>query len=109
LGLELALAELGIPFERAAVGDRYVIERLEATGGILGGEPSGHILCLDRTTTGDGIVCALQVLAALVQAKCPLAELTAPVEKFPQVLINVPITGTAKAIVQAATVQSALK
>jgi phosphoglucosamine mutase len=109
LGLELALAKLGIRFERAAVGDRYVIERLEETGGLIGGEPSGHIICLDRSTTGDGIVSALQVLAALVRAKRTLTEMTAPVEKFPQVLINVPVTGKAKTVVQSATVQSALK
>ncbi len=63
LGLELALRRRGIAFERAAVGDRYVLARLRETGGVLGGETSGHILCLDRTTTGDGLVSALQVLA----------------------------------------------
>ena len=109
LGLERALQKLEIPFERAAVGDRYVMERLEQTGGMLGGEASGHILCLDRTTTGDGIVSALQVLATIVRTGHTLRELVAPMEKFPQLLINVPVQGTAKAILQATTVQVALK
>jgi phosphoglucosamine mutase len=109
LGLELALRKLGLGFERAAVGDRYVLERLEETGGTLGGESSGHIVCLDRTTTGDGIVSALQVLAEMVRTGKPLAELVKPVEKYPQVLINVPVKGAARAIVEAAAVQGALK
>jgi phosphoglucosamine mutase len=109
LGLELALRKLNVPFERAAVGDRYVLERLEATGGTIGGESSGHIVCLDRTTTGDGIVSALQVLAEMVRGGRPLAELVAPMQKYPQVLINVPVRGTARAIVEAAAVQTALK
>lgn len=109
LGLELALRQLGVGFERAAVGDRYVIEKLEATGGTLGGEASGHIVCLDRTTTGDGIVSALQVLAAMAASGRALAELAAPVEKFPQVLINVPVNGRARAVVEAATVQAAVR
>ncbi len=90
LGLERALEGLGVPFERADVGDRYVLERLLATGGILGGESSGHILCLDRTTTGDGIVSALQVLHAMVEADAPLSELRRGMSKFPQKLVNVP-------------------
>ena len=109
LGLELALQRVGIAFERAAVGDRYVLERLEETGGTIGGEGSGHIICLDRTTTGDGIVSALQVLAAVVRTGRPLAELVAPMQKYPQVLINVPVAGAAKAVVQSAKVQSAVK
>ena len=109
LGLERALQQLGIPFERAAVGDRYVLERLEETGGMLGGESSGHVVCLDRTTTGDGIVCALQVLQAVIQSGRSLDQLVAPVEKYPQVLINVPVTGKAKAVVQERQVQQAVK
>jgi phosphoglucosamine mutase len=70
LGLELALRRLEVPFERTKVGDRYIMEHLKRTGGMLGGEPSGHIICRDRTTTGDGIVAALQVLAALAQPDC---------------------------------------
>ncbi|MGH8560680.1 MAG: phosphoglucosamine mutase [Nevskiales bacterium] len=95
LGLELALKSLRIPFERAKVGDRYVLERLLETGGNLGGESSGHILCLDRTTTGDGIVSALQVLAEMTDSGKPLHELLAGMHKCPQVLINVPVRGVA--------------
>jgi phosphoglucosamine mutase len=109
LGLEIALRKLGVAFERASVGDRYVLERLRATGGTLGGESSGHIVCLDRTTTGDGIVSALQVLAAMVLSRKSLAELVEPMEVFPQVLINVPVAGRAKAVVQAEPVQTAVK
>jgi phosphoglucosamine mutase len=109
LGLELALRKLGVDFERAAVGDRYVLERLAETGGTLGGESSGHIVCLDRTTTGDGIVSALQVLAEMATRGRPLSELVAPVQKFPQVLINVPVKGRARAVVEAPAVQGALK
>src|SRR5699024_6312387 len=81
----------GLDFERAKVGDRYVFERLQSRGGNIGGESSGHILCLDRATTGDGIVTALQVLGAIMQQRQTLQELVAPVRKCPQALINVPI------------------
>jgi phosphoglucosamine mutase len=91
LGLELALAERGIGFERTAVGDRYVLTRLKETGGTLGGETSGHILCLDCTTTGDGLISALQVIAVMRQTGKSLAELTAGMKKFPQVLLNVQV------------------
>ncbi len=91
LGLEIALGELGIPFQRAPVGDRYVLSMLRASGGVLGGETSGHILCLDKTTTGDGLVSALQVLAVMRQSGRSLAELAAPMRKFPQVLLNVKV------------------
>lgn len=89
LGLELALKREGIELKRAKVGDRYVMEMLEETGGILGGESSGHILCLDRTTTGDGIVSALQVLGVMVSQNKSLRELLQGLEKCPQVLVNV--------------------
>jgi len=89
LGLELALADLGIAFKRAAVGDRYVLQLLRETGGLLGGETSGHLLCLDKTTTGDGLVAGLQVLAAIKQSGKRLAELTAGMSRFPQQMINV--------------------
>ena len=89
LGLEHALAALGIPFRRAAVGDRYVLELLRETGGIIGGETSGHILCLDKTTTGDGLVSALQILAIMQQTGAKLAELVAQMEQYPQVMLNV--------------------
>ena len=89
LGLEHALAERGIEFKRAQVGDRYVLGLLNETGGTLGGETSGHILCLDKTTTGDGLVSALQVLAVMKATGAGLAELSAPMRKYPQVLLNV--------------------
>lgn len=91
LGLELALRRRGIAFERAAVGDRYVLARLRETGGILGGETSGHILCLDRTTTGDGLISALQVLAVMQQSRKSLAELASGMTRLPQVMVNVPV------------------
>jgi phosphoglucosamine mutase len=89
LGLEMALRDTGIAFQRAAVGDRYVLAMLREAGGILGGETSGHILCLDKTTTGDGLVSALQVLAVMKQTGRTLAELTSGMCKYPQVLLNV--------------------
>jgi phosphoglucosamine mutase len=91
LGLESALRELGVELVRTKVGDRYIIEKLEATGWSLGGETSGHIICRDRTTTGDGIVAALQVLGAMVRAGKSLRELKAGMPKFPQILVNVPM------------------
>jgi len=96
LGLEVALRELGVGFDRVAVGDRYILERLSDQGWTLGGEPSGHIICRDRTTTGDGIVAALQVLAEINKSGKTLAELRRGMRKFPQELINVPL-GTARA------------
>lgn len=89
LGLEQSLAGMGIPFLRAKVGDRYVLAMLRERGGMLGGETSGHLLCLDRTTTGDGIVSALQVLAVMKRTGKTLADLTAGMPQFPQVMINV--------------------
>jgi phosphoglucosamine mutase len=89
LGLELALRQLGIDFVRTQVGDRYIMERLKRDGGTLGGEPSGHIICRDRTSTGDGIIAALQVLQALLETDSSLADAIRPVEHYPQVLINV--------------------
>ncbi len=89
LGLEHALAERHIEFRRAQVGDRYVLGMLNETGGTLGGETSGHILCLDKTTTGDGLVSALQVLAVMKATGAGLAELSASMRKYPQVLLNV--------------------
>lgn len=88
-GLELALKYAQIPFHRAGVGDRYVMEALDRHGWSLGGESSGHIVCLDRTSTGDGIVSALQVLAALIAADCSLREALAGLKTVPQVMINV--------------------
>ena len=92
LGLEQALADQGINFRRASVGDRYVLEMLRDTGGQLGGETSGHIICLDKTTTGDGLVSALQVLEVVRKSGKTLAELTSGMPRFPQVLVNVRTT-----------------
>ncbi|WP_022958522.1 phosphoglucosamine mutase [Spongiibacter tropicus] len=89
LGLELALRELSIPFVRAKVGDRYVKELMTTQGYSLGGENSGHIICSDVSTTGDGIVAALQVLRAMRTQQASLASLRAPLSMLPQVMINV--------------------
>ena len=91
LGLERALETCGIPFERAAVGDRYVLELMRARGWQLGGEASGHLVCLALTTTGDGIVSALQVLVAMVENGRSLAELRNGMRKLPQAMVNVKI------------------
>mgnify|MGYP000889142003 FL=1 len=91
LALEHALGRLDIPFARAAVGDRYVLEMLQDRGWSYGGENSGHILALDRHTTGDGTVAALQVLAALKESDGDLASLLGDLELYPQKLINVPM------------------
>ena len=109
LGLELALKSLDIEFERARVGDRYVMERLLDTGGVLGGESSGHILCLDRTTTGDGIVSALQVLDVMAETGSALHELLAGMQKCPQVLINVPVRGSASEKLENRSVRAAVE
>ena len=92
LGVELAFGKLGIPFVRANVGDRYVMEKLLENDWQFGGEGSGHIICLNKTSTGDGIVAALQVLAATKYSKQTLHDLAKGVDKFPQVLINVRFT-----------------
>ncbi|NPU93640.1 MAG: phosphoglucosamine mutase [Gammaproteobacteria bacterium] len=88
-GLELALQQMGVDFTRAKVGDRYVMEQLDARGWLLGGESSGHIVCLDKTTTGDGIVSALQVLAVMVEQEKGLSDLRHGMTKMPQKMINV--------------------
>ena len=108
LGLEQALEKEGIAFTRAAVGDRYVIEKLQENGGILGGESSGHIICLDRTTTGDGIITALQVLTVSIQMGLPLHVLKTGMQKFPQRMINVPIRPGVE-IMSQPTVQNAVR
>ncbi len=89
LGLEIALKELNIPFERTKVGDRYVVEKLKETGWRIGGETSGHILNLDYAFTGDAIVAALQVLAVVVKSEYSLKELKAGMTKLPQCMVNV--------------------
>jgi phosphoglucosamine mutase len=91
LGFEQALSAAGIPLLRSSVGDRYVLEELLAQGWQLGGENSGHIICLDKHTTGDATIAALAVLRALIEQKKTLAEAASPVTLFPQRLINVPV------------------
>ena len=92
LGLEVALREQGIEFRRAQVGDRYVLGLLRETGGEVGGETSGHILLLDKTTTGDALMAALQVLAVMRETGRSLAELGAGMPRFPQTMINVKVS-----------------
>jgi phosphoglucosamine mutase len=91
LGLELAVQALGLPFVRAKVGDRHVHEALVKHGWLYGGESSGHILCLDRANTGDGIVSALQVVASMHRRGEPLSSLRRAVVKYPQRMVNVPL------------------
>ena len=91
LGMEQAIVRMGIPFGRAKVGDRYVLEMLREKGWLYGGENSGHIICLDKHTTGDGLVSALQVLTSIRESGKTLAELTADLALYPQVLINVKV------------------
>lgn len=92
LGLEHGLRDLGVDFVRAKVGDRYVLEELRNRGWQLGGESSGHIICLDRTTTGDGLVAALQILAFVQESGQPLSALRGGMTRYPQVLVNVPLS-----------------
>lgn len=92
LGLEQALAAMGIAFDRAKVGDRYVLAMLRQKGWLYGGENSGHIICLDKHTTGDGLVSALQVLNSIRESGKSLAELTADLRMYPQVLVNVKVS-----------------
>jgi phosphoglucosamine mutase len=107
-GLERAMRELGIEFLRANVGDRYVLQLLKENGGVLGGETSGHILTLDRTTSGDAIVSALQVLDALARSGQRLDETVAGMRKVPQTTVNIRVAGGA-ALVADADVQRVLE
>lgn len=107
-GLEQALERLNIPFQRSNVGDRYVHQALVENNGVLGGEASGHLLCLDRATTGDAIVSALQVLEALRRDSTSLRQVLSVLNKVPQKTVNVRLQGAAKATVQAESVQAAL-
>jgi phosphoglucosamine mutase len=106
LGLEKALIDLGIGFERAQVGDRYVLELLQKHGGILGGESSGHIICLDKTTTGDGLKSALQILSEVRVTGRKISELTEGMALYPQVMVNVRVSG--KVDLESQAVQSAV-
>lgn len=94
MGLEIGLKELGIPFVRAKVGDRYVLEKLIENDWRFGAENSGHVLLLDKTTTGDGIIAGLQVLSAMIRNKMSLADLSCGMKLFPQVLLNVHLSGS---------------
>jgi len=107
-GLEQALERLNIPFQRSDVGDRYVHQALVENNGVLGGEASGHLLCLDRATTGDAIVSALQVLEVLRRDGTSLRQVLSVLNKVPQKTVNVRLQGAAKATVQAGSVQAAL-
>ncbi len=109
-GLAMALEAMGVPFERAKVGDRYVVERLVANGWQLGGESSGHIVCADVQSTGDGIVSALQVLAIMVSEGRSLKSLLSGLEKVPQVLVNVRLTpvSDAKVLMASSAVKDAV-
>jgi phosphoglucosamine mutase len=110
LGLEIALTRHDIGLERTAVGDRYILERLASRDWVLGGEPSGHIICRDRTSTGDGTISALQVLAEMVRSGRPLAALHADVEKCPQILVNVDLgENAADAVMAAEPVRNAVR
>jgi len=107
LAFEHAMQRLGIPFARAKVGDRYVMETLQQQGWQLGGENSGHIICLDKHSTGDGIVSALQVLEALRSSQQSLAQAAQDLVMYPQILINVRVTGKAAALLDRAEVKAA--
>jgi phosphoglucosamine mutase len=96
LGMELALEQLGVPFERADVGDRYVMELLLKKGWCIGGENSGHVLNLNYASTGDGIVAGLQVLSAMLRSNMALSALNSGFVKFPQRLINVKFKNSEK-------------
>jgi len=106
LAFELAMQKLGIPFARAKVGDRYVMEVLQEKKWQLGGENSGHIICLDKHSTGDGIVSALQVLCALRMKQQTLAQAASDLHMFPQILINVKVTGKAAELLERMEVKS---
>ncbi len=91
LGLEIALGEMGVDFLRSSVGDRHVLALLKQHKGVLGGETSGHLLCLDKTTTGDGLITALQVLAVMKRSGKTLTELTAGMTRMPQTMLSVKV------------------
>ncbi|MBP2844368.1 phosphoglucosamine mutase [Dickeya oryzae] len=93
MGLEVALKQLGVPFARAKVGDRYVLELMQSKGWRLGAENSGHVILLDKTTTGDGVIAGLQVLTAMVRNHMSLHDLCSGMKLFPQILVNVHFSG----------------
>ncbi len=107
LGFERAVRALGIDFTRVNVGDRNILEMLQANHWDVGGEPSGHIICLDLTTTGDGIISALQTLEAMVRTGHKLSVLKAGMNKFPQRLINVGL-GNGQDVMNCETIAAAI-
>jgi phosphoglucosamine mutase len=107
MGLEMALRHYGIEFKRTNVGDRYISAELQRRGWILGGESSGHIICRDATTTGDGIISALKVVSSMVSFGKSLHELKSGMVKFPQKMINVNVTSPAN-IMELAVVKNAI-
>ncbi|WP_205438841.1 phosphoglucosamine mutase [Edwardsiella tarda] len=109
MGLELALKQLGIPFARAKVGDRYVLETMQEKGWRMGAENSGHVIILDQTTTGDGIVAGLQVLAAMARNHMSLADLCSGMTLLPQVLVNVRFAGQNNPLQDAAVQQACVE
>ena len=109
LGLEESLRRRGIVFDRANVGDRQVLERMRAKGWLLGGETSGHIVCLDQNTTGDGIIAALQVLFAMVDRGKSLADLRRGFRKYPQRIENVKIDSHSDAIFDSPDIRRAVR
>lgn len=109
IGLELAIKKLGLDFCRAQVGDRFVSEMLREKGWIVGGESSGHIICLDKTSTGDGIISALSVLAVSLLTGKTLFELKQEMTKYPSVLINIPLISSDQKILEHPKVKQALE
>ncbi|HAS63163.1 MAG TPA: phosphoglucosamine mutase, partial [Vibrio sp.] len=109
LGMENGLKQLGIPFLRAAVGDRYVMEKLLEKGWKIGAENSGHVILLDKVTTGDAIVAALQVLASVVGSDLSLNELSQGMTLYPQVLENVRFSGDSNPLEAEAVKQSVIQ
>lgn len=107
-GFEQAVKRMGVDFVRASVGDRYIMSELTQRSWWLGGEPSGHIVCMDTTTTGDGIITALQVLAAMCSESMSLADIRSGLTKYPQVLINVKI-GKENGSIEHAAIQQAVR
>lgn len=108
MGLEVACHDLGVTFKRAKVGDRYVLQMLQQEQWSLGGETSGHILCMDKTSSGDGIIAATQVLAAMIKSEKSLHDLKQGMTKFPQVMINVSVVNKQQ-VMQSDVVQQAVK
>lgn len=109
LGFEQALLEKGLQFIRVPVGDRYIMSELERQNWTLGGEPSGHVVCMDLTTTGDGIITALQVLSAMQHQEMSLAEIRKGFTMYPQVLLNVKVSSTGGKTLDVPNIQNAIK